>query len=262
MKNVFGNNQNDIEKELSVGLLRQRRNLILISLIMPLFFLSGAAVNQINMFGTVIHLQSQSGINIVLFVIFFYFLWRYLQYYLEENRAKEFCFLRDNKIHQIEFDYFKELMFIKTKCLEFEHYYPCYKNEDKFNLNSTRILPDAAMDKKISTFKKSRAMEIYGLSNKYYKHYCQDKDKHIKLPSDEVELIEKEWRYVNKKQGDARSGAIFETDVKYHSLYLTWLKFKAKLKFYIVHPYFSDYKLPFLIAGVSLIISVTYASKI
>ena len=262
MKNVFGNNQGDIEKELSVGLLRQRRNLILISLVMPLFFLSGASVNKINMFGTVIHLQSQSGINIVLFVIFFYFLWRYLQYYLEENRAKEFCILRDNKIHQMEFDYFKELMFVKTDCFEFEHYYPCYKNEDKSNLNSNKILPDATMDKIIAIFKKSRAMEIYGLPNKYYKHYCQDEKAHIELPSDEVEFIEKEWKYVNKKQRDARSGAIFETDVEYNSFYLKWLKFKANLKFYIVHPYFSDYKLPFLIAGVSLIISVTYAAKI
>ena len=83
---MIGNFHKSIEKELSAGLLRQRRNLVVISLVMPLFFLSGASINEINMFGTVIKLQSQSGVNIVLFAIYFYFLWRYFQYYLEEDR--------------------------------------------------------------------------------------------------------------------------------------------------------------------------------
>lgn len=242
---MIGEYKNSVEKEISAGLLRQRRNLLLISLIMPLFFLSGASINQINMFGTVINIQNQSGIYIVLFVIYFYFLWRYLQYYLEENRAKEFSSLRKDKIAKIEFDYLKGLMFKKTDCFEIEHYYPSYKPE--------------ALDKKMGIFRKSRAMQIYGLPNKYYHHYSRDSKSPKKLPADEIQLIEKEWKYVEKQQGDSRSDPIFETDVAFNWLYLKWLKFKGNLIFYIVHPYFSDYKLPFIIAAVSLIVSVVYA---
>lgn len=255
---MFDKESKKPEKELSVGLLRQRRNLILISLVMPLFFLSGASVNQINMFGTVIHLASQSGINIVLFVIYFYFLWRYLQYYLEEERAKEFRLQRDDKIYQIEFNLLKGLMLIKADCFDFDHYFPSFKPDKSPAFHTTRVLPDNKFDKKLGLFKKLRVMEISGLPDKYENHYLKTGNDRIELPSNEVKMIEKEWRLASKEQGDSRYGAIFETDVTYNTLYLKWLRFKGNLKFYIVHPYLSDYELPFIIAGISFFVTIIY----
>ncbi len=255
---MFDKNSKNPDKELSAGLLRQRRNLILISLIMPLFFLSGASVNKINMFGTVINLESQSGINIVLFVIYFYFLWRYLQYYLVEERAKEFRLQRDDKIYQIEFDLLKGLMLIKAKCFDFEHYYPSFKAEKSSSFHTNRVLPNSKLDKKISLFNKARVMEISGLPNKYENHYLKSGNDYVELPHNETKEIEKQWRLVSKKAGDSRYSAIFETDVKYNTLYLKWLRFKGYFNFYIVHPYFSDYELPFLIAATSFVVTIVY----
>ena len=253
---MIGNFHKSIEKELSAGLLRQRRNLVVISLVMPLFFLSGASINEINMFGTVIKLQSQSGVNIVLFAIYFYFLWRYFQYYLEEDRARDFIALRNHKIDQAEFDYLKHLMFIKTNCFEMDHYHPCYKKRPTRAFSEDQLSSEWDLDKKIGRYKKSRTMEVYGLPDKYIHHYSQNQELRNKLPSNEIDCIEKQWRYVEKKQGDSRSGAIFETDVVFNWPYLNWLRFKEGFVFYIVHPYFSDYKLPFLIATMSLAVSI------
>lgn len=255
---MFDKESINIKKELSGGLLRQRRNLILMSLLMPLFFLSGASVNQINMFGTIIHLTNQKGINIAIFVIYVYFLWRYLQYYLEEERAKEFQLLRDNRINQIEFDYLKDLMRKKADCFEFKDYYPSYKEIKMDSFKESRYLSDDKYDKKLGLITRSRVMEIYGLADKYENHYLKNGEDHIELPSKEIEIIEKDWRLVNKQQGDSRSGAVFETDVEYNALYLNWIRFINCFKFYVIHPYFSDYQLPFWISGSSFIITITY----
>ncbi len=255
---MLNNKSQDAGKELSVGLLRQRRNLILISMIMPLFFLSGASVNQINLFGTVIYLESQSGIKVVMFVMYFYFLWRYLQYYYEEERAKVFRSIRDKRLYEIEFDYFSDIMRSKADCFEFHHYYPCFKRKDAPMVEMVRTLPDKRMDKKIGLFRKSRIMEIYGLDDKYEDHYLKSGEEQTKISDDELKKIDKYWRLVKKEVSDARSGAIFETDVEYNSLHLWLVRFLGNFKFLVVHPYFTDYRLPFLIAGVSFVSTIAY----
>ncbi|EGR3355920.1 MULTISPECIES: hypothetical protein [Vibrio] len=76
-------------REMSTGLLRQRRNLLASSAVMPMFFVSQATVEKINVLGTVINIGSPSSINYMIGTVFVYFLLRYWQYYREENHLRD-----------------------------------------------------------------------------------------------------------------------------------------------------------------------------
>lgn len=246
----------EADKEISNSLLRQRRNLILISLVMPLFFLSGASVSEINIFGTLINIESQAGIKILIFIMYFYFLWRYTQYYREEERAKCFRSIRQNKLYDIEYKHFSSLLYPKSKCFDFKHYYCSFKQSTPPVLNVSRTLPDKSLDKRLGLFHKMRAMEIYGLDDKYENHYLKTGDAKIKLLDEELNEISKSWSLVTKQASDARSGAVFETNVEYNYVYLILMRFLTNLKFIIIHPYFTDYELPFIIAVISIILTI------
>ena len=72
-------------REISDGLLRQRRNLLLSTLVMPLFFVSGAEITKINVLGTNIELANPESVKYLLIALFLYFFLRYWQYYKEES---------------------------------------------------------------------------------------------------------------------------------------------------------------------------------
>lgn len=249
---MFDNTSSKGNQEISAGLLRQRRNLIALSLIMPLFVLGSATVEQINLFGTIIHIKSQTHISITIFVIFAYFLWRYWQYYREEDRAQEFRSLRKQKHYNAEFKLFSDLMEPKMECFEYEHYYPCFKRTDTSNFTGN-TLPNTKQDIKIKPFKKTRAMEVYGLDDKYAMHYLKSKGERYAMPEEEINAINKHWKIVKKKDHDPRSDSIFETSITYNTIHLKWIHFLESVKFIFSHPYFSDYDLPFYIAGASAI---------
>ena len=75
-------------REMSTGLLRQRRNIMAISILLPLYLFSGATFNKINILGNSVTLNNPKLITIFLIVLFFYFLLRYWQYFNEENYIK------------------------------------------------------------------------------------------------------------------------------------------------------------------------------
>ena len=76
-------------RNISDGLLRQRRNILLISVLMPLFFLSGASMEKINVLGTIITLKNPEVVKYSLVILFGYFFLRYWQYYQEETYIKD-----------------------------------------------------------------------------------------------------------------------------------------------------------------------------
>lgn len=62
------------------GFVRQRRNLLVVSLVLLAFQATGATISTINAFGNVVNLKSPTSVIIPLWVAWGYFLARYYQY--------------------------------------------------------------------------------------------------------------------------------------------------------------------------------------
>lgn len=104
--------------EMSAGFLRQRRNVLLISILMPLFVLSGAQVEKINLLGTVIQVDDSRVILWGIFMFFVYALWRYWQYYEAEGFGLALRSAYRKYNHKAELAYYQER--IKSRIQVFE----------------------------------------------------------------------------------------------------------------------------------------------
>lgn len=63
------------------GFIRQRRNLIVMSLIVLCIELLGAQFNTLNLLGNKITINNQNIVHTAMWVILIYYLWRYYQYF-------------------------------------------------------------------------------------------------------------------------------------------------------------------------------------
>lgn len=70
---------------MSEGILRQRRNLMVVSLIIILLSFGGVEIQEVGALGTKLVFAKKDALYIGLWSIFFYFLFRYYQYFLEEE---------------------------------------------------------------------------------------------------------------------------------------------------------------------------------
>ena len=86
----------DSNTDLSDGLLRQRRNLLITSLLLIFLQHGGASIETLNVVGTSLKFSNPKAIYEGLWLLFFYFNLRYLQHYFDEGRAK-FNGIWDNK---------------------------------------------------------------------------------------------------------------------------------------------------------------------
>lgn len=73
---------------LSESLLRQRRNLLITSLLLFFLHQSGASIEGLSISGANIKLSNPKAIYQGLWLLFFYFNFRYFQHYLDEGRHK------------------------------------------------------------------------------------------------------------------------------------------------------------------------------
>ena len=223
---------------------------------MPLFVLGGATADQVNLFGTVIRINSQNSVGLVVSVMYIYFLWRYGQYFGKEDRAKVFRSILERKLYDAEFQFFSNLVFPKIECFEYKNYYICFKTKENKLFGVEDKLPKASMDARIGLFRKSRMMEVYGLPDRYKNYYLKSEGMRSPMTQDEKDAINKSWKIVDVESSDPRSGSIFETPVEYNVFRRFWIRSIVKMKFIFSHPYFSDYELPFIVAGLSFLITV------
>ena len=245
---IIGNKQNT-DMNMSEGILRQRRNLILTSLTILLFFLGEMTVDQINVLGTIVNIKSQSGVEIVLFILLIYFTWRYIQYYNIDDRAKQFHRLRNGKATEVELNFFDKTAKNRAKCFDFDHKYTNFKKDRDIN-----GLYDTGFDEKSGLLKKIRIVELSGTPDEKYREHYLKTPHHIELDSNEIKKIEKEWKVVDEQQ--QHGTLLFETNIHYNQMYLKWIRLKSNLKFYTTHPYLSDYILPLAIAGIAFFVAI------
>lgn len=76
--------------DMSSGILRQRRNLMGISIFLPIFLFSGITLETISFFGNRVSVNNPQIITISLIVLFVYFSLRYYQYFTVENHVQSF----------------------------------------------------------------------------------------------------------------------------------------------------------------------------
>lgn len=77
----------DRKNVMSDALLRQRRNVIAISVFIPVYLFSGMNLYQVSFFGNVVLIDNPSSIFVILTVLYLYFLLRYSQFYREDYVA-------------------------------------------------------------------------------------------------------------------------------------------------------------------------------
>lgn len=80
----------DRTTDMSAGMLRQRRNLLGISVFMPIYLYSGAKMYKISFLGNEAKIENPEIITYSLIAMFLYFLLRYYQYFNEERGVIEF----------------------------------------------------------------------------------------------------------------------------------------------------------------------------
>jgi len=77
--------KNNIKEEVSEAFFRQRRNLMIISIIILLISLSGISINEnMRIGGVSFSIKNPSMVYLLILSMYFYFFWRYLTYYFEE----------------------------------------------------------------------------------------------------------------------------------------------------------------------------------
>jgi hypothetical protein len=239
-------------RELSPGFLRQRRNLLLASILMPLFFLSDAAVEKINLFGTIVTVADQAGVRWVIGVLFTYFLWRYFQYYGEESAVKDIGPALKADINEHELAYFKAKLSPAAECFKAEHLYYVFKPIAERNGSSKNLVPAITDDPKRGWWMRERVVEVNGMHSEYEVFEWGNEAAAHMFTDAEFKQVTTSWRYVTPHIHDPRSKPVFESDVPYSLVRLLGLRFGVLIKFLVRRSYFTDYQLPFVVAIVAL----------
>ncbi len=78
----------DRKRDMTTGLLRQRRNLISVSIIIILYYVGNIEISQLNFLGNRIKLGNPNVISYFLWLLFFYFFYRYWLYFKEEPKDR------------------------------------------------------------------------------------------------------------------------------------------------------------------------------
>ncbi len=244
--------------ELSAGFLRQRRNLILISLVLPLFIFGEANLERLNIFGSTMAVNNPSAIYVVIITIFVYFFFRYWQYGNNERGMGLYRNTLSKYIYDFEFAYFVKLVNPVASVFDCD---PCYFQFSDFARKEYRekyFLPKITEDAKVDFLHRNRLMQIHGVGHKYEQYFLEKYHGRALLTEDEARNIEKYWKRIEKLQGgsDARAEPIFETAVKYNVFLIKYLRLKSYVSFVVNRPDFTDYKLPIYLAAISFVSSV------
>lgn len=225
-------------KESSLGLLRQRRILILISIILPLFIYGIVSIENIDMLSGINIDVEQLNIKYILAVLLVYFWIKYWQYSKVDANYIKLAQQMDKNIKYAREEFFKKIVCPNIKdCFDTEY---CHITE-KEDLSES----------KNNFFRRDKKIEICGVTYRC-KNYSADPNYKVEVISKvEIEKIEKEGWQLEKNTHGGRDKPIFTKVFKYIPLKLESALFWNKLKFYYTSTYFIDYLLPYYFAAIA-----------
>ena len=225
------------EREMSQGLLRQRRNLLLVSIMVPLFFLTGAEIDKINLLGTIIKIENQAVIKWFVALVFGYCCLRYWQYYKEEESVREIP--RKIKIYKydLEINYIKNVARKKIN----EELSPKFSGLILATSKYSSFFSDAHTsltkeDKYISPFKMQSYFYAYLIDEN------SDDKTIVEIPESYKEV---EWENSFKN--------MYESSIDYNPFRFYLFRIIGLYRYLVYESYFTDYQLPIFIAFVSFL---------
>ena len=232
-------------REISNGLLRQRRNLLFISIVMPLLFLSGASIEQINLLGTIIRIDKPEVLNMALVLLYAYSFVRYRQYYKEEIHVAEMNRSVESALYGWESSYLRDFITKEMAIAEGRNV--------KFTFSDSIHAPGWGAHVDLPSEKDSYSFPIYKTGYIYV---------HPPVPSQDITLEEGELflekinsdsrfkAYVVDSGHDGKEAIYYQFQYKYNFLRVIFKRAIGYIRFVLDTSYFTDYKLPFIIAAV------------
>jgi len=255
-------NNNEVKartRELSQGLLRQRRNLIISSIIMPLFFVGEMSVEKINVFGSVLDVKNQFGIKSIIILFFSYSLLRFWQYYREEIHTKEIwgAFVqsiieKEEKYLEIEARNKAKMVTVSKSRIHVS--FPTKKSDSI----PQQPLINRRIEEKVPLFKRSASVEIQICDPAYEQKFLGEKYNIQNPNEDEIESLSKQWKLIGKAVDDSRSGVLFSSQLEYSIPRIYLLRTYGGISFFLNQSYVTDYQLPFVIAVISAAVTLYF----
>jgi len=233
-------------RNISDGLLRQRRNLLLISLIMPLFFLSGASIDKINILGTIITIKNPLIVEYSLLILFVYFLLRYWQYYQEETYVKDMHREMHEHVYHLEKSYLNKKAKEKASFLDKDIVSVCF-TDSKYSWGCSFVGIPNKKDRVVFPFMRECEFYIYPDTHGY-----NDKTEDVeKFHSILAKPENSNWHPLNLSNEEATPPSFYREYLKYSIIKFNSMRIIGLFRYVLSTSYFTDYQLPFIVAMVS-----------
>ncbi|NQZ05727.1 MAG: hypothetical protein HRT35_01070 [Algicola sp.] len=225
-------------REISDGLLRQRRNLLVTSVAMPLFYISGASVEKINLLGTIVKIKNSEIAMYVLVTLFVYFVIRYWQYYNEENYIQGMKLSIKEHLSRFEREYLNSKATREIK--EFNNHDIKIHFLDSKHRNAlfSDALVDDQPDENVLPFVKRCSFYLFTVDNT--RNSVTD-EFHLKMQSAPFD----HWTRANVGPSHL---AFYQSSFVYCSLLFYIMRVWGWIRYMFTESYFTDYQLPFLVA--------------
>ncbi|APC89883.1 TPA: hypothetical protein NGU10_002906 [Vibrio parahaemolyticus] len=239
------------DRELSNGILRQRRNLLISSVAVFIFLALGFEITEIKFLGNSAKVNNPLAVPVLILMAHLYFTLRYWQYYLEENPIPKVRDVIKQSIVDYESSYLSGLTKQKVeKLFSFESIYPSFPRNNLLTWGKPREqIPDKVVGintKAVCVYLKIHSVdEILNVcdmvdNNFVFKpQYANQNDWII------AENIEDNW-------GTKKVGIVLEGWVTCRRTLFFWFRVKSVFKYIFKQSYFTDYQLPLVLSFLSL----------
>lgn len=242
-------------RDISDGLLRQRRNLLVISFLMPLFFLSGASIEKINLLGTLITVKKPEIVEYSIVVLFAYFFLRYWQYYKEETYIQDMYRRMKEHIYSLEIGYLNKKVREKVNFLNSEHVDFCFSDPKYSSLMGLQFV----------SIPENKDRFIFPCSQKC-EFYIYHRNNHLGSISEGVEsfykkLSEQEkdnWIPLITKEGSNERPTFYRGYLTYNIFRFYLLRLAGMFRYLLNESYFTDYQLPFIVSVFSALVTTYF----
>lgn len=235
-------------RDISDGLLRQRRNLLLMSIIMPLFFISGATVEKINILGTVITVNRPEVIKYSIIVLFLYFFLRYWQYYKEETYVKDMLLEMKKYLYHIEQSYLVKRIRKKAHFLNQDILNYCFA-DPRYDWGGRYAAIPKNKDKAVFPFFRECEFYIYPDDRGYGERTALINDFHQKLSEPE----HANWHPLKAEGSGDEKPHFYRECLRYSILRFKITRLLGMFRYMLNESYFTDYQLPFIVAFTSIV---------
>ena len=238
-------------RDISEGLLRQRRNLLLTSLLMPIFFLSGASIEKINLLGTIITVQSPEIIKYSIVVLFAYFFLRYWQYYQEETYVKDMHREMRQHLYHLEQSSLNKKVREKANFVSNEILSICFA-DPRYNWGCRFTVIPENKDRVVFPFVRECEFYIYPDNRGYNNREGMIEAFHAMLSKPE----HSNWHPVITSDQEGSSPSFYREYLKYNILKFHFMRLVGACRYMLNESYFTDYQLPFIVSISSVVLTI------